>query len=261
MSRITRSFKIRSCLRSGIRIWANVASWASSISGRRSRPPPQTTTLSKLKNAQHTERCWKIKSPLSITCKNQNKEKTNNNILHHQTVAKFDLCKFWWNFTSNFIKISWNLHQLLKTLLCSAFDSWWYCCIKINFIPSLFITVSSFHVQIYIFLGKEICSHFRKSWYSLSCLFLVSLQLTRHNGQAFTGLPDATMVQNQHAHRIHMPIVQIMKTFKLWSMPGTGHCTCCPFRILAFCTGIPEMPSRYVGRHNGLYQCWPVLRF
>jgi hypothetical protein len=79
---------------------------------------------------------------------------------------------------------------------------------------------------------------------------------------------DLTMVQNHHAHRIHMPIlqihmpiVQIMKTFTLSSMPGTGHCTCCPFRILAFCTGILEMPSRYVGRHNGLYQCWPVLRF
>jgi hypothetical protein len=163
-------------------------------------------------------------------------------------------------------KIWWNLHQRLKTLLCSAFDSWWYCCIKINFIPSIFITVSSLHVQIFIFLGKEICSHFRKSSYSLSCLYLVSLQLTRGNGQASMGLHDLTMVQNQHAHRIHMPIlqihmpiVQIMKTFTLWSMPGTGHCTCCPFRILAFGTGIQEMPSRYVGRHNGLYQCWPVL--
>jgi hypothetical protein len=90
------------------------------------------------------------------------------------------------NFASNFIEIWWNPHQLLKTLLCSAFDSWWYCCIKINFIPSLFIMVSSLHVQIYIFLGKEICSHFRKSWYCLSCLFF-----TTYKAQ-WTGLHGST---------------------------------------------------------------------
>jgi hypothetical protein len=52
--------------------------------------------------------------------------------------------------------------------------------------------------------------------------------------------------------QIHMPIVQIMKTFTLWSMPGTGHCTCCPFRILAFGTGIPG---------NAFQICWETQWF
>ncbi len=59
-----------------------------------------------------------------------------------------------------------------------------------------------------------------------------------------------------------MPIVQIMKTIKVWSGPSTSHCAhfmACS-NILAHLVGLAQIPHKHLATHNGLHTTCPIIQ-